>query len=287
MKNVFCFALAILLVLSLVSVSAEAGTGCNLDATLINQDPDPVSPGDYVEVVFQLSDTSNSDCNGAKFEIIEAYPFSLDSSAENQKEISGNTFVQNFQSSWNIPYRIRVDKDALEGENTLDVKYAPGDASSDFVISKRFDITIEDARVDFEVSVKDYNPSTNEITFEILNIGESDIEALTVEIPEQENIKLKGTPRNVVGSLDSNEETTFDFKAVPSRGEITLDIFYTDTINERRFIEKTTFFNPDYFGDNGQSSGMSIWFWLFIALILLLVIKWGWKKRKARKHNRR
>ncbi|MFW5847076.1 MAG: hypothetical protein ACOCUU_02855 [Nanoarchaeota archaeon] len=284
-KKELVFLIAILLVLVNVSM-VFAISNCNLDASLINQDPDPAIPGNYVEVLFQLSGIENSVCNGARFEIIPEYPFSLDNPENAKKEIFGDTFVQNSEKTWNIPYKLRIDPDALEGENEIQVRYSSGNAGKDFYVSERFNISIEDVRVDFEISVKDYDSSDNELTFEILNIGEHDIESLTIEIPEQENIQLKSSPRRIVGSLDSNEETTFDFTAIPKKGNLKLDIYYTDEINERRSLEKQVYFNPEYFKSNGKSSGVSIWFWLFLVLVIIFIGRWFWKKRKTKKKKR-
>jgi len=47
----------------LMSVSfATAAVECNLDAKMINQDPYPAVPGEYVKVVFELTGISSLDC---------------------------------------------------------------------------------------------------------------------------------------------------------------------------------------------------------------------------------
>src|SRR6056297_2691896 len=183
MKRGILFTLVVGFLFSLVftPLGMTASEDCSLNVSLLNQDPYPVIPGDYVEVVFEVSGTDNSDCEGARFKINQEYPFSLDKGKQNLKEISGNTFVKDFKKTWMVPYKLRVDKDALDGMNTLEVKYTPGESSNVFY-SKNFNIKVEDVRVDFEVSVKQYDTNTNTMTFEILNIGENDVEALTIDI---------------------------------------------------------------------------------------------------------
>ena len=83
------------------------------------------------------------------------------------------------------------------------------------------------------------------MTIEILNIADTDIEALTIEIPKQDNIVIKGTNRVVVGDLDSNEYTTADFKANLKDGEINLKILYTDQTGIRREVMEKVFFDSD------------------------------------------
>lgn len=274
------------LALNLSLISSQPNS-CRLDVSLINQDPYPVIPGEYVEVVFQVSGVENADCEGAKFEVVEDYPFSLDKDSSSSREISGSTFVSDYKKSWMIPYKLRVDEDAMDGMNELNIKYAPG-TSDETIYSEDFDIKVEDVRVDFEVSVRDYDKDTNTLTFEILNTGENNVEALTVDIPEQEGLNLKGSPRKIIGILDSNEETTFNFDLVSESEEIDTKITYTDEIGERRTLNKSVYFNPDNFEtQDSQREEMSFWFYLSIVLIAYMVFRWWRKKKKSKKGSKK
>ncbi|MFW6282995.1 MAG: hypothetical protein ACOC1P_03000 [Minisyncoccales bacterium] len=285
-KRDFIFLIGIFMVL--FSLNFILSAECNLQPTLLSQDPHPVKPGDEVDVVFQLAGVDNPDCNGARFEVVPEYPFSLDNSLDAKKEIAGSTFVQDYQKVWNIPYTLKIDERASTGDHPLKVRYAPGSHSDNIGVTKNFDISVEDLRVDFEVSIKSYDIQSKELTFEILNIGENNIKALTIEIPEQENIDIQGSPRTIVGYLDSGEETTFDFTAVPKNGEIKLDILYTDDIDERHSLEKTVSYNSAYFeAGQSDSESYSIWFYLFIALLVLVAGRWYWNKRKQKKQKKK
>ena len=121
----------------------------------------------------------------------------------------------------------------------------------------------------------------------ILNTAKVDIEALTLEIPKQDNIEVKGSKINIVGDLDSNEYTTASFEAVPKEGEINLLVSYTDSINERRTLEKNVLFEPEYFQDrNGDQKSISIWFYLFWILVIALVIYYFYKRAKKKRKIR-
>jgi len=249
---------------------------CDLSATIINQDPYPAVPGDYVDVVFQLTGVENPECGVVEFELLEAFPFSLDVGAPAKVEVRGGTYTSDFADHFMISYRVRVDENAIEGDNEVEVRFSSlGDLNS-FSQKKKFDIRIEDVRTDFEVSVKEYVPATNIITFEILNIGESDVEALTIEIPKQDNINIKGANRNIVGDLDSNEDSTFTFEAVPQDGEITVSILYTDGLSVRRILEKTVIYDSSYFTDRkgDEVEPKPISYYLLIGLIILVIIVW-------------
>ncbi|MEJ2268034.1 MAG: hypothetical protein P8X70_03090 [Nanoarchaeota archaeon] len=218
---------------------------CNLEISMINQDPYPAIPGDYVKVVFQIDGK--------------------------------------YSSFYLATYKLRVDENALEGDNPIEVTYTRGD--TEYI--EEFNIYLENTKADFEVYVKDYDYTTKEITFEILNIEDSDIEALTIEIPKQENIDIKGPNKKVVGDLDSNEYTSADFEAIISEGksEITLDIFYTDSINVRRNITKKVVFDSSYF--QGRNSGKTSIPWGWVILILIIIGYFIWKRVKKHKEKKK
>jgi len=278
------------LLLSVGVVSAEV---CNLDATLINQDPYPVNPGDYVKVVFQVNGVTNPSCKSVSFMLVEDFPFSLDPGVNNKVDIAGGTFLRTFDTEFLVPFDVRISEDALDGDNTIEA-IVQFERENGHTVSQieQFEINVQGSQVDFEVSIKEFAPSTNIMTFEILNVGENDVEALTVEIPKQDNILVKGPNRNIIGNLDANEDSTFKYEALPNDGEIKLDIFYTDSINVRRKVSTTVEYDSSYFtnrkADEVQSkSGYFYLFWLLLVIWILLWIRRRWKKRKERSKERK
>ena len=45
---------------------------------MLNQDPYPAVPGEYVNVVFQIEGVENSKCDEVYFDLIADYPIRLD-----------------------------------------------------------------------------------------------------------------------------------------------------------------------------------------------------------------
>lgn len=274
-KSVFIFLFTILII---SSVSAS----CNLEVTLLNQDPYPAVPGDYVKLVFQVDGLENPDCKQVYVELVEDYPIIFDPNSSNSIQISGGTFVKDYNSHLMAPFKVRVDSEALNGDSPINIKYTANNQGG--YLLKEFNLNIEDVRTDFELFVSDYDYSTNEITLEILNIGKSDVEALTLEIPNQEQIEVKGAFRKVIGDLDSNEFTSTDFEAIPKNGEFLVNIFYTDSINTRRSLQKQIEFDSAYFTNRASdSSGFSTSTYILLALIIILIIWHIYKRRKKKK----
>ena len=285
MKEKVIKSLVVLLTL-LFTLGFVAAEVCDLSVSLINQDPYPAIQGDYVKVVFQIDGLENTECGTVTFEIKEDYPISLDPSVENPITLNSGTYQRNYGSFYLAPYKLRIDENALDGENPIEIHYSTKTSSN---IIETFEINVEDTRADFEVHVKDYDYDTKELTFEILNIEKVDVEALTIEIPKQENIEIKGTNRIVVGDLDSNEYTTTDFEAVLPQEEIKINInlFYTDAINVRRELQKVVEFDSSYFTERNKNR-ISQPYWLY-ALIILIIAFFVWRriKKKKREYERK
>lgn len=283
MKRLFIIICLLLLIIPGVAAITNKGA-CDLDATLLNQDPYPAVPGEIVKLVFQIDGLSDPDCGTVSVIFKEEFPFTLDPSSKVFQQAEAGTYIKNYGDFWLIPYKVRVNKDALDGDNklSLDIK------NSAHVGTKLedFEVNVRDLRTDFEIAVKEYNPATRILTFQILNIGENDVEALTVDIPTQDSLAVKGSSRNIVGSLDSNDDTTFSFEGIPKGGDIKLIITYTDEINERRILEKITSFDSDLFNNRaGEEQGMSAWFYVALILVLIWVYRWYRNRKNKKRHS--
>lgn len=267
--------LAALILFPIVNAGA-----CNLEATLLNQDPYPAVQGEYVDLVFQLSGVDGNNCGDITFELLEQYPVIFDPGQIKLQTFSKIKYERDYSSEIQIPYKVRVDSDAIDGQNKIEVKIQnKGDA----LILKNFSLEVGDSRVDFEVNIKNYDYTSRLLSLEILNIGKSDIKALAIEIPKQETMGIKGSNRVIVGDLDSNEYTSADFEATPSNGEFNIMLIYSDQINVRRTIEKKVSFDSSYFsgriGDENKSSLKSYWW----VILVVLVIFWYWRRRNKSK----
>ncbi len=286
MKKEYVFTLAGILLLSLFFLpQTAAAESCNIDIKMINQDPYPAIPGDFVKIIFQIDGISNINCNEITFKLIEEYPITLHPSQQEEYQFDSGIYEEDFRSYFLAPYEAKVDEGALDGDTPLEVQYS---LSGDPLIHiEKFNLTVEDARADFEVFIKNYDPTSQILTLEILNIAKADVEGLTIDIPKQEGVEIFGAKTNIIGNLDSNEYTTADFKAELQEGIISLKIHYTDQTNERRSIEKQISFEPEYFPKtkSGPSAGTYIILIIIIGGIVYFFYRKAQKKKKARQHH--
>ena len=272
----------VILLLVLLSVAfVSADTTCDLEVTLLNQDPYPAVPGDYVKLVFQIGGITSPDCDDITFNLPSSYPIEFDPGESGIRTFKKVDYVKDYESNILVPYEVRINKDAINGANSIEVQVQ---SRNGIMLSETFDIEIEDVRADFEIYIKDFDYSTNELTLEILNIEQSDIEALIVKIPKQDNIIVKGSNQVIVGDLDSNEYTTADFEATPSDGEITVKLIYSDTINTRRSITKTVIFDSSYFTERkADKKTISIGTYLLLGIAVIIIVWIAVKKFKKKK----
>jgi hypothetical protein len=283
-KNVMALLVLSMLVLSTISPVFAAIDVCSISASLVNQDPYPAVPGEQVKLVFQVDGIDDPSCGKVDFTLLEAFPIRIESGTDPTTSIKAGVFVRTFENFFLAPYKVIISEDVLDGEYQIEALIKT-DISEKV---EEFTITVEDTNADFEVSVKDYDTSQRELTFEILNIAENDIESLTIQIEKQDNIVVKGSNRNIVGSLDSNEDTTFSFEATPKDGDIVLNIYYTDTTGVRRNIAKTVQYDSSYFTDrardqNGSSSGV---YWVVGIVVVLLIWFFFFRKKKHKIHHK-
>ncbi len=280
MKREIIYFLLVACFISLASVvvSAEA---CTLVPVLLNQDPYPATQGEYVKLAFQLQGIENPDCGRVSFELLNKYPIIFDPNTTAKYEIDAGTFKKDYSPYSILTYKVRVDKDAVDGDNPIEVEYLY--SGSGAKIKKQFNLNIGDSMANFEVFVKDYSYVTKVLSLEILNYGKSKVQAILVEIPKQDIINLTGANKNIAGDLDANEYTSVDFTASPLDGSIQVLISYTDSAGIRRSVTKQVTFDSSYFINTKASSSSSSWKIILAVVILLLIIYYFYKRSKKRK----
>ncbi len=304
------FLVGVFLLFGMFLITFVSAESCSLSISLVNQEPYPAIPGDYVDVLFQVDGVENPNCDGAIFELITSYPFSVDEN-DTTRVLDGSTWGLKYKTEWMIPYKVRVDEDAFDGNATLTVKY--GEETK--FISQDFDIVIQDSRTAFDAVIQE--STSSEVSIAIANIGKYVANSVVVRIPEQDEFRVTGTDGQMVGNLDAGDYTIVSFSIVSmiQRGSQTSDsdgdaeyikpnfknqgsnlqfnIYYTDTLGERRIVNMelplqmaSTLLTEDgkmpegFSGRNMKTneSSWSHWYTLIIILLLVVGISFLYKK---------
>ena len=291
--------LGLLIFFSISLLTFASAESCTLSISLVNQDPYPAIPGDYVDVVFQMSGIDNPECKGAVFELVPSYPFSIDEN-DITRILDGSSWTAKYKSEWMIPYSVRVASDAFDGNATLKVNYGQDNA----FMSKDFNIVIQDSRTAFDAVIQDSTAS--DVSIAIANIGKYTANSVVVRIPEQDSFTTTGTDGQMVGNLDSGDYTivSFSVSAITKRNfqnpnsdeeirdelnsenknsNLEFDIYYTDELGERRIVNMelplqmaSTLLTedgemPEGFPGRNMRTDESSWsHWYTLIIILLL-----------------
>ena len=240
------------------SVNVSAADKYTLfDIVLINQDPYPAEPNAYVDLVFQIENSGGQDAEDVLVELLPKYPFSLDPGVSSVKRIGLIRGTQNNDEAVLIKYKVRVDKEAVDGENEIDLRFTYNtDGKWTNYYKKEFNLTIDDPKTDFDVAIQDYSQTTNSLTIAISNIGDEDANSVTITLPEQSSISVLGSDKSIVGNIEANDYTVTSFKVVPKEDNVLIiKITYTDSINVRREIEKAVIFNSSVYNQKTGNAG--------------------------------
>ena len=141
----------------LMPIGISQSQTAQIQVTLLNQDPDPVEPGNVVDVRFKLENTGSTALQNVVFEVLPKYPFTL---VENStKEIGTLQSNQINQEGVIVRYRLRVDSNAPSGDYTIDIRYKRGEAwviVEDLVLNvktKEADLIIKSVTTDPDLAV--------------------------------------------------------------------------------------------------------------------------------------
>jgi hypothetical protein len=292
-RMIIFFALGIFLSLSILNfVSAETNP-CDPTIQLVSQDPSPAVPNDYVKVIFEVTNLGN--CDGLTLKLNQEYPFSLDSNSSDTQTIETNPYAPDYRAVWTIPYKIRIDGDAFDGDYNLKLRYHEGasESLSDYV-EQGFDISIKDSRTEFDAVIQE--SSGNDISIAIANIGKYTANSVVVRIPEQHSFAASGTTGQMAGNLESGDYTIVGFTitqkmqtpgnmtrgSIPTNqdqksSQLQFDVYYTDNIGERRVVNMELPLSlgnssVSMSGFSGRVKSSSSWYSSWITWIIVLVI---------------
>lgn len=205
--------LIIVLAMSAASVFADSDTylpGASIRVSMISQDPDPVNPGEYVELRWMITNMGSKPIENVEFRLVPEYPFQLlglDDGVKKLGTIQGN---QKGEEGVVLYYKLRVDADASEGVNKLKLMYNYD--NSDWATLDDFDVRVQsvDAAIvidDVVLEPKMLSPGNEgKLTINIKNLADS--------VMKDVNVKLDLTLSSIPLSAASTEAATL-YDALP------------------------------------------------------------------------
>lgn len=165
--------LIMLLVVSMLTISVVSAQA-SLSADLLSYEPIPAQPGQYITAYFELSNLGDTAAPNAIIEVLNDFPFTI---ASDPIEKAGSL---KSQRSYVSDFKIKVDSQAVVGNNPLKVRFSP-DGGNNWQ-ERTFDIEVKSN--DVSLSIIDVSTSPSE-----LSPGGDGI--LTIKLKNTENIVIR------------------------------------------------------------------------------------------------
>ena len=216
MKKILIYITIMMLTLS---VGLAFTNAAYTKATLLNQDPDPAEPGEYLELRWKIEKLGNDELENISYTLDLEYPFYFDKSDTATKEIGDWKGYSDGEEFYTLYYKIRVDDDAIEDTYTMELIADYGGKTAKQV--REFDIRVgEQEEPDFILGGIQSEPvklvsGTDEakVNVEIVNIGDGtaeDIKAL-LNLPKGVEPSYSYSNRDVFGKVAGGQSINAEY----------------------------------------------------------------------------
>ncbi|MBW2993690.1 COG1361 S-layer family protein [Candidatus Woesearchaeota archaeon] len=124
-KLTFLVLIAFVILMGLVlNANAKHVSGSSkVNITLRNQEPDPVEPGTYVDLKFRAENLGSEEAKDVYVKIAYKFPFSIEAGESEEIYLGSLYGRQTGDNAVNFEFRLKIDKDAVEGNNEIEIFY--------------------------------------------------------------------------------------------------------------------------------------------------------------------
>ncbi|MBU0628801.1 MAG: COG1361 S-layer family protein [Nanoarchaeota archaeon] len=215
---VVCF-----LISSVFVIGANTVSFYSMNVSMVNQEPSPAEAGRYVTVRFKLENAGRENAEDIIIELLPRYPFSLDPGESAVKSIGSIYSRQTGAVGVIKDYRLKVDENALEGNNEIKLRYKIRDNEwvelEPFYINVRpHDILVSLEKIDAPSMIKP--GETTQVGISLKNLASSFIKDITVELDLSgvPFATINSTNKKIIKQIDaeSSGEVVFNLMAEPS-----------------------------------------------------------------------
>ena len=256
-------------ILSSFAFSLTQTNFARIDIQLLNQNPDPVEPGKYVELRFVVENLGGRDANDFVFELLPEYPFSLDPGSNAKRTIGSLNSYQIGDYAYVMFYNVRIDPNAVVGNNKIRYRYSTDNGKT--WITLRSDVRIDER--DYLIAISDVKTNPEKVipgkefnlNFNIKNMAFSEISNLKVtlnvdQLSETNDVvpfyTIGTANHKVIDLINANKNANVNFKMIADpqadsklyRLPVTID--YNNNKGERLskdfFVTINVFDEPQY-----------------------------------------
>ncbi|MFH1591014.1 MAG: COG1361 S-layer family protein [archaeon] len=159
-KRAFIFVVIAVLLTGLFATGTLAATATEsqkIIITMLNQDPDPVEPGQTVDVRYKFENRGSSSADNVEVQILPQFPFSI-YSGEPIQQIGTLGGRQMDEEGAVVKYTLRVASDAVEGTSEVRLQYRAD--GGPWIRLEPFDLTILRHQAILYIQKVETEPST-------------------------------------------------------------------------------------------------------------------------------
>jgi hypothetical protein len=188
----------------------------DIDVTMINHEPDPAEAGRYVTVRFKIENSGAENAKDMMVEILPRYPFSLDPGESAVKYIGSVRSRQMGDTGVIIDYRLKVDENALEGDNEIELKYKVNNniwvtLEPFYIDIKPHDILLSIASIDTPKMIKPGEISKVDINLKNLALTFIKEIKVTLDLDSVPFATIGSTNRKIIKQIEADSDATVSF----------------------------------------------------------------------------
>lgn len=264
MKNKIML-LILVFILSLMVVTAS-----EIRLTLVNQDPDPATAGDVVEIRLGVENLGGDPVNNLMLELIPEYPIEVVTGEDIIKDVGSLKPYQYEGDMKIVKFMFRINRDATAGSYDLKIYHYEKDSIAK--IQKTFTIDVQNQESAEVIYIDQVELKPGEITplrFTINNVGNAPLRDLTFKWENGDDIILPVGSDNTkyIKYIDVGEAANLEYKVIASTNadpdlyKLDLTLTYDDpltnsekTINSKAgiYVGGVTDFDVSYSGSSSD-----------------------------------
>jgi hypothetical protein len=252
----------------------------SFDIIELKYDPYPAEPGEYMTFWVAAYNKGTGSAENVVFELIPEYPFSLHPSETATREFSKIPGLYTLV----LQYKIKVDKDAMEGWNEIKLKYGIDGGAT---LEKELEVYITESPDKAELKVfyvdtepKAYPGGETTLSVDLANIASGSAYYVVVGV-ESEAAEID-VNEIFIGTMDADDFDTIDFElsikegTEPGSYPVTVKSYYKDE-DDRRYETEDIVYVKVYTAEEATEELVveTPWYqYLAYVIVALIIIKY-------------
>jgi hypothetical protein len=266
-SNAKRFFIVLLTMIAMMAVSHRAAAISqfpDMVVTLINQEPDPVAPGNTVDVRFRIENQGSDPAKDVQIKLILSYPFTLYSGEQEIKNIGTVEGYQTDTIGVREKWKLLADSKAATGDNFIEFWYKLGGGewtkAGEYAItvrSRNAVLAINQIKVDQDAIV----PGTKtKVSFVLENMADNSLQdiklnlGLRTELTTATSITISDLPFT---PIDSGNERTLKSISPGESKEISFELFTDADATSKVYKVPYTITYSDTSGSNFTNQGIA------------------------------